>query len=165
MILESNLKTKIIALTLVMCYSTSLLADPVIGGEILPPAEALYVTDPSLLRDLNLGPDNEPVWCYSMLANSILISAADREKEKCQLSIKQEKQRSKTNCDFTIDQLNISMTSLKQRHEEILLLKNNQIEELTQAALSRPNDYSFWWASGGIVVGALVTLSIAVAIK
>ena len=75
-----------------MCYSTSLLADPVIGGEILPPAEALYVTDPSLLRDLNLGPDNEPVWCYSMLANSILISAADREKEKCQLSIKQEKQ-------------------------------------------------------------------------
>jgi len=36
---------------------------------------------------------------------------------------------------------------------EKVSIKDREIEKLTEAALKRPNDYSAWWASGGVVVG------------
>ena len=97
------------------------------------------------------------VWCYSNLANSLIISSADREKEKCNLKLKQELEKSKINYTLEIDQLKIQLESLSKKHEEILAIKNRQIEDLTQAALKRPNDYSIWWATGGVAVGVLAT--------
>ena len=165
MISELNLKNKIISIFLLVCYSTVALADPEINGELIPPGEAMYVTDPLILDKLNLGPDNEPIWCYSNLANSLIISSADREKEKCELKFQQELQRVKINYTFDINQLNVQLDNLNRKHEELLLIKNKQIEDLTQAALKRPNDYSIWWATGGVVVGVLGTLAIILAVK
>ena len=165
MILELNLKNKIITLLLLVCYSTSALADPEINGELIPPGEAMYVTDPSILSELNLGPDNEPVWCYSNLANSLIITAVDRESEKCQLKLSQELEKSQIKSAFETNRLQIQLDSLREKHNKLLSLKNDQIEELTNAALKRPNDYSFWWATGGIAVGILSTLAIVFAVK
>ncbi|OUW01683.1 MAG: hypothetical protein CBD16_05300 [Betaproteobacteria bacterium TMED156] len=163
MILESNLRTKFIIFLILLCYSTSALANPEVNRELIPPGEAMYVTDPSILRQLNLGPDGEPVWCYSNLANSLIITSADREKEKCSLKLNQELERSRINCTFQIDQLKIELESLTKKHDEILIVKNQQIDELTSAALKRPNDYSLWWATGGVVVGVLSTIAIMLA--
>tara|TARA_B100000927_G_scaffold262348_1_gene233180 strand:+ start:1539 stop:2036 length:498 start_codon:yes stop_codon:yes gene_type:complete len=165
MTLELNLKNKIITFLLLVCYSTAAFADPEINGELIPPGEAMYVTDPSVLRQLNLGPDDEPVWCYSNLANSLIISSADREKEKCNLKLKQELERSKINYTLEISQLRVQLESLSKKHEELLVIKNKQIEDLTQAALKRPNDYSFWWATGGVAVGVLATLAVILSVK
>jgi hypothetical protein len=165
MILESNLKTKFIIFLILLCYSSAAMADPEVNGELLPPGEGMYVTDPSILRQLNLGPDEEPIWCYSNLANSLIITSADREREKCDLRLRQELEKSRINYTFEIDQLKIQLESLNKKHDEILLVKNQQIEELTQAALKRPNDYSFWWASGGAVVGVLSTIAIMLAVN
>ena len=165
MILESNLKTKFIIFLILLCYSTTVFADPEVNGELLPSGEATYVTDPSILRQLNLGPDNDPVWCYSNLANSLIITSADREKEKCKLRLTQELERSKINYTFEVDQLKIQLEALNKKHDEILTVKNQQIEELTQAALKRPNDYSFWWATGGVLTGVLSTIAIMFAVN
>ena len=165
MILELNLKNKIISLLLLICYPFVVLADPEVNEALIPPGEAMYVTDPSILNSLNLGPDTEPVWCYSNLANSLIITSAEREREKCRLQMAQEITRIKINHTFEIDQLKISLDSMKDRHEKIVYLKNKQIEDLTNAALVRPNDYSIWWATGGVITGVLTTLSIMFAVK
>ena len=165
MISVSSLKTKFIIFLILTCCSFPAFADPEVNGELIPPGEAMYVTDLSILRELNLGPDHEPIWCYSNLANSLIITSADREKEKCRLKLDQQLQKSKINCDFMVGQLNIELDSLSAKHNKILSLKNKQIEQLTDAALKRPNDYSLWWASGGLVTGVLVTLTIFLAVR
>ena len=155
-----NLKINCSVLLFLICCPLLAYADPEVNGELIPPGEALYVTDTKILKELNLVPDNEPVWCYSNLANSLIISSAQREREKCDLKLKQEALKSKTNCDFLLEQLNISLESLKEKQENLLLLKNKQIDELTSVASSVPNDYSVWWASGGVVLGVVSTLLI-----
>ena len=165
MTLELNLKNKIISVLLLVCYPIVALADPEVNSELLPPGEAMYVTDSSILSKLNLGPADEPVWCYSNLANSLIISSADREKEKCQLKLKQELERAQVNCTFEIDSLTIQLNSLQQKHNKLISLKDQQIEGLTAAALKRPNDYSVWWGAGGLAVGILSTLAIVFAVK
>ena len=165
MILASNLKNKIIAILLLFCYPAIATADPEINEELVPPGEAMYVTDPSILGFLNLGPNDEPVWCYSNLANSLIITSAEREREKCQLRSEQEIKRIQTMYNFEIDQLKIELDSLNEKHAELILIKNEQIEQLTRSALKRPNDYSLWWAGSGVITGALTTLAIMFAVK
>ena len=165
MTLVSNLKTKLTVFILLVCYSTVALADPEVNGELIPPGEAMYITDPEILSRLNLGPDGDPVWCYSNLANSLIVTSADREKEKCELKFNQEIERLKINHTFELDQLNIQLESLTKKHNDILSLKERQIDELTTAALKRPNDYTVWWATGGVAVGVLTTLAIMFAVK
>lgn len=163
--MASNLKNKFIIFTIILCYSVTAFADPVVNGELIPPGEAAYVTDPVILNKLNLGPDDEPVWCYSNLANSLIITSADREKEKCELRLQQSLEKQKALFTLEIDQLNIQLESLNSKHEELIKIKDNQIANLTEAALTQPNDYSVWWASGGVVVGVLSTLAIMFAVK
>lgn len=165
MILELNSKIKLIIYLFLLCHASIAFADPEVNNELIPPGEAMYVTDSEVLNKLNLGPDGEPIWCYSNLANSLIISSADREKEKCQLMLQQQKQLDNVNCNFLLDQLKIEIQSLNTKHEEILGLKNKQIDNLTEAALKTPNDYSLWWASGGVAVGVLTTLAIFFAVS
>lgn len=161
MILESNLKTKLLIIVTLFCYSSLAIATP----ELLPPGEASYVTDPVILNKLNLGPDGEPIWCYSNLANSLIITSADREREKCTLSFEQKIRVLKINHRFEVEQLNIQINSLNKKHNELVLLKDQQIEELSEAAQLRPNDYTIWWATGGVLTGVLTTLAIMFAVK
>ena len=167
MSLELSLKNKFIVLFSLAMFlvTTTAKADPVVAGEILPPASATLVMDPDLIKLIGVGPEDDPVWCYSNDANAILITAAERERERCQLNLQQELLRAKTDCDFIQEQLNLSIESLNNKYKTMESLKDRQIEELTQAALKRPNDYSFWWATGGVTVGVLTTLAIMFAVK
>tara|TARA_B100000927_G_scaffold287175_1_gene279687 strand:+ start:3136 stop:3630 length:495 start_codon:yes stop_codon:yes gene_type:complete len=164
MTLESNLKNKIISL-LLLCFPTVAYADPEINNELIPPGEAMYVTDSSILNQLNLGPDDEPVWCYSNLANSLIISSADREREKCSLQMSQQVEELTARHVFEIDTLNLEIKSLKKTTDEIIYLKDKEIEKLTAAALKRPNDYTLWWATGGFAAGIITTVSIFFLVK
>ena len=165
MTLESNLKTKFIIFLILFFYPTASFADPEINGVLTPPGEAMYVTDVSILKKLNLGPDNEPVWCYSNLANSLIITSAEREREKCKLRLDQQKEKLSAIHNLKINSLNVQLDSLRDKHKQVLQIKNEEIEALTSAALKRPNDYSVWWATGGFATGVLTVLSIFWAIK
>ena len=164
MTLELNLKNKIISL-LFLCFPVIAYADPEINNELVPPGEAMYVTDSSILNQLNLGPDDEPVWCYSNLANSLIISSADREREKCSLQMSQQIEELTARHVFEIDTLNLEIKSLKKTTDEIIYLKDKEIEKLTAAALKRPNDYTLWWATGGFAAGIITTVSIFFLVK
>lgn len=164
MTLELNLKNKIISL-LFLCLPVIAYADPEINNELVPPGEAMYVTDSSILNQLNLGPDDEPVWCYSNLANSLIISSADREREKCSLQMSQQIEELTVRHVFEIDTLNLEIKSLKKTTDEIIYLKDKEIEKLTAAALKRPNDYTLWWATGGFAAGIITTVSIFFLVK
>ena len=162
--MELNLKSKKLVFLAMFFYASASFADPEIGGELLPPGEAMYVTDESVLQKLNLGPVDEPVWCYSSLANSLLITAHDRQKELCALRLSQLERRLTLDFRFEVEQLNIQLSSQAVKHAEVLLIKERQIDDLTAAALKRPNDYSAWWATGGAIVGSAATLVIVFAV-
>ena len=159
---ELNLQTKILVLIniLVLIFSQSAFADPALIRIDLPPASAALVTDPDLVKQIAVGRDEDPVWCYSTDANAILISAPEREREKCKLKLDQQKQRLEALHKLEISTLNIEIESLTNKYNESLLIKDQEIQNLTAAALKRPNDYSFWWASGGFAAGVLTVLSI-----
>ena len=66
---------------------------------------------------------------------------------------------------FEIDTLNLEIKSLKKTTDEIIYLKDKEIEKLTAAALKRPNDYTLWWATGGFAAGIITTVSIFFLVK
>lgn len=140
-------------------------ADPVIAGEILPPASAAFIEDPDLIKKIGVGRDDEPVWCYSNDANAILISSKQREKEKCELKLSQQKQKLEATYKLQLDTLKVELETLTKTHEETIVIKDKEIQELTEAALKRPNDYSMWWATGGFAAGILTVLGIVWASK
>lgn len=122
-----------------------------------------YVTDQSIIESLNLGP--EPVWCYSNNANALLITAPEREREKCTLRLNQEIEKIQARHSFEVDSLKIELDSLRSKHEQLIQVKNREISELTAAALKRPGDYSVWWATGGFATGIVTTLAIIMVFK
>ena len=162
MTLALNLKTKLLWL-LILCTSSISYANPTTNNE--PSPSAVFVTDLEILSKLELDEPGVPVWCYNNLSNSILISSGYTEREKCQLACRQDITRIKVGHSFEIDQLKIQIESLTQEHEEVLKIKNNQIEDLTRAAMEVPNDNSIWWATGGFTVGALGVLAIFFAVN
>ena len=160
--LELNLKTKIATMVVfvLLVKIPMASADPVVAGEILPPASATLITDTELTQAIAIGPPSEPVWCYSNDANAILVSAPQRVREQCELKLEQELQKAKAEFDYFQNQLIISIESLNKKYDTMMRIKNDEIEQLTQAALKRPNDYSLWWASGGVIAGVATTLAI-----
>lgn len=167
MSLESHLSTKVILLTNIIALMVAPIAsaDPVIAGEILPPASAAFIEDPELIKKIGVGREEDPVWCYSHDANAILISAAQREREKCQLKLSQQKEKLQATHKLEIDTLKVELESLIKTHEETIIIKDKEIQDLTEAALKRPNDYSMWWATGGFVAGVATVLGILWATK
>ena len=165
--LELNLLTKIFTLfsILTLMFASPAIADPMIAGEVLPPASAKMIEDPELIRLLAVGREDEPVWCYSNDANAIIISAPTRVEEACRLKSSQELESLKIRHSFEIDTLKIEIRSLRQSSEQTILAKDREIEKLTAAALKRPNDYTVWWATGGFVAGLVTAVSVFFLVK
>lgn len=164
--LESSLKINIISFNiLAFMICSPVYADPVIAGEILPPASATLITEPDLIKRIGVGREEDPVWCYSNDANAILISAPGRERDKCELKLSQQKEKLEASYKLELGALKIELDSKTKEYNKILAIKDKEIQELTEAALKRPNDYSLWWASGGVAVGVLTTLAIMFAVK
>ena len=94
-----------------------------------------------------------------------MITAAERERESCALQLSQEVSRLIAEHKLELGTLSVQLESLTKKHADLMAIKNKEIESLTAAALKRPNDYSLWWASGGVIVGAMTTLAIVFAVN
>ena len=156
-------KAKILLLSLAFLIPSPALSEDVIGEINLPPASFTRIDDAELLRDLGLeGYDS--AWCYDTHANAILITLPARIRAQCDLKIQFELEKQRLSHQLKIDKLNIRIETLIKQHSEINLIKDKEIDSLTQAALKRPNDYSAWWATGGFVAGILTTIGIILAL-
>lgn len=161
-----HLLNKAVVLTLITTLVIPAVAfsDPTIGDTVLPPASFTHIQDYDTL--IRIGLDGAgSAWCYDDHANALLITAAGQAEARCELKLKYEVEKEKAKCQFEIEKLNIRIQSLLEQHKEINLIKNKEIEQLTAAALKRPNDYSTWWATGGVLTGIAATLLIVYVAK
>ena len=139
-------------------------ADPVVAGQVLPPASFTYVENYDTLVKLGLD-GSGGAWCYDNDANAILITAAAHEKAKCELTLQYEKERLKTKYELQIKNLNLRIQTLTTQTEQTLLIKDKEIEKLTQTALEKPNNYWYLFAGGGFLVGVVSTVTIVYLVK
>ena len=163
--LELNLKIKIIAVLLLISTPSISMADPVVAGELLPPGTAIYITDPEILEVIDLDSIHDPVWCYTNQANAMLITAKDREKEKCQLRLQQELEKQKAIFDMRLEVLSAELSASELKFSEVVKIKDEEIRKLEEIATSKPNEYSAWWATGGFVTGLAVTIAAVYALR
>ena len=163
---KKSLASSLLSSFLIFCIVIpgTAFAEPVINDIALPPTSFTRIVDGDLLQKIGMG-GSYAAWCYDDEANAILISAPARERAKCDLKLIYELEKQKVKNQFEIDRLNLRIETLTKQHEEINIIKDKEIERLTQAALKRPNDYSVWWATGGVVLGVLSTVLVVSATK
>lgn len=104
-------------------------------------------------------------WCFDDMAAAKLQAAMEFATKRCDLSIEQAVSEVTARYSLQVQTLNLRIETLKKESDAILQIKDQEIAKLEKAALKRPNDYSLWWASGGVAVGALTTILVALAIK
>ena len=51
-------------------------------------------------------------------------------------------------------------SSLLERHDFLIKIKDDEITRLRDISLERPNDYSSWWLAGGVALGILVSVGV-----
>ena len=94
-----------------------------------------------------------------------LKATIEYAKKNCELSTNIELEKQKADFNLKIDNLQVRYDTLKASSDEIISIKDQEIEELEAAALKRPNDYSYFWFGGGTAVGILTTLAVVYAVK
>ena len=104
-------------------------------------------------------------WCFDDLAFAIMKTTFDTAEETCKLSINKVIEKEQAKYSLKIKNLELRLTTLKEQTDNTILIKNQEIKKLEEAALKRPGDYSIWWAAGGIVTGVLCTLMVVFIVK
>ena len=104
-------------------------------------------------------------WCFDDDAFAIIKAKLEFSESRCQLRLNKSLEETAAKHTLQLGNLETRIENLKEEYESILKIKNKEITELETAALSRPNDYSVWWASGGFVAGALTSILIFMAVS
>ena len=89
-----------------------------------------------------------------------IIAEKENIKSECNLKYEYIRGREKAKCDLLMGNLNVSLDITQKKYESILKIKDEELKRLTEIALENDGDYSHWWAAGGFIVGALVSLGI-----
>ena len=89
-----------------------------------------------------------------MLANKKYL------KEGCELKIDYELSKLQAQHDLVLKSLQISLETTEKKYDSILLIKDEEIKRLNDIALESSGDYSHWWAAGGFIVGAVISVGI-----
>jgi len=89
-----------------------------------------------------------------------IIAEKENMESECKLRYDYIKSREQAKCDLLINNLNISLDITQKKYESIINIKDDEIKRLNEIALENSGDYSHWWAAGGFIVGALVSIGI-----
>ena len=65
-----------------------------------------------------------------------------------------------TNKQLAIDLLQAQNDTLKNTHEQLLVQKEKEIDQLNEIIKDEIDDHSHWWFAGGIVAGVLLSIGI-----
>jgi hypothetical protein len=99
-------------------------------------------------------------WCYDDFANAQIISKLKFADEKCALKLDHELEKERARSNLTISNLKLRIDTLTSQNEQIIKIKDKEINRLTEIVSKTPNDYSLWWASGGFISGIAVSILI-----
>lgn len=82
--------------------------------------------------------------------------------EECRIEMDRELELLRAKLELDLKITNAKLAGSQERLAQILQIKNEEIGRLQQLALDRPNDYTLWWLTGGVVGGIVLTVSIFV---
>ena len=80
-----------------------------------------------------------------------------------ELRLKYELAKERSKLNLIIETQKVTYASLKEKHNTLIDIKDKEIERLTKLA-ENDNDYSVWWATGGVLVGIALTISVVYAV-
>lgn len=98
------------------------------------------------------------------IAAAKLLTNKDYSEKQWELRLKYELAKQAANLNLVIETQKASHLSLQERHSVIMGFKDTEIERLSGIAANQ-SDYSHWWASGGVVVGILLTIGVVYAVN
>ena len=82
--------------------------------------------------------------------------------EECRIEMDRELELLRAKLELDLKITNAKLVGSQERLTQILKIKNEEIGRLQDLALDRPNDYTLWWLTGGVVGGRVLTVSIFV---
>tara|TARA_R110000824_G_scaffold223663_1_gene411391 strand:- start:243 stop:719 length:477 start_codon:yes stop_codon:yes gene_type:complete len=150
--MDWNMLNKTIALVLTFCL-VSLPTIALADEPLLPPAGKI-----TGLRY------KQPAPYSGVLLNSVaaakLLTNKDFSDKQWELRLEYKLAKQSALLNLTIESQKVSHQALEKKHFTLMNIKDDEIERLSKIA-ANTNDYSRWWAVGGVVVGialALVTV-------
>ena len=93
-------------------------------------------------------------WCFNESATARMIGALEFAEKQCEVQVQVALEKQKAVHDLMVGNLNLRINIAKEKHQSVLVIKNEEIQRLSAAALKRPNDYTHWWGIGGFIAGA-----------
>ena len=83
--------------------------------------------------------------------------------EQFDLKLQYELGKQKARLDLTIQSQKASLDALQEKHTALMKLKDDEIKRLSDLAAGK-EDYTTWWAVGGVIVGIGLTIAVVYAV-
>ena len=83
--------------------------------------------------------------------------------DQWQLKLQYELGKQKARLDLTIQSQKASLDALQEKHTTLMKLKDDEIKRLSDLAAGK-EDYTTWWAVGGVIVGIGLTIAVVYAV-
>lgn len=80
--------------------------------------------------------------------------------KKCELDNKYEIDVKKKTIEMMEDMYESERQLSEGKHNELVILKDEEIERLQNIVIDGPNNYNHWWGAGGFVAGVAVSIGI-----
>ena len=80
--------------------------------------------------------------------------------KRFELELKLQKSLLSSEFQLKLGNLQARYDGLKDTHDSLLKIKNEEISRLQELVKKNPNSYSHWWFIGGIVAGCLLSLGV-----
>ncbi len=97
------------------------------------------------------------------IAAARVFSDKKYREEQWELKLQYELGKQKAKLDLTIQSQRASLDSLQEKHTTLMKLKDNEIKRLSDLAAGK-EDYTTWWAVGGVIVGIGLTIAVVYAV-
>jgi len=104
-------------------------------------------------------------YCLSTEAMSIIVADKEQYESRCNLRVQKQKEMLTAKYSLDIGNLQIKINSIQKEYDQILKIKNKELEQLEQIALKKPNNYWYLFTGGGFIVGVLTTVGIVYAVS
>jgi len=101
---------------------------------------------------------------FNPLAAARILTDKNYSDEECKLKIDFYVQKEIARMNLLLNSTKVSMDSMEQKYTAIVKIKDIEIERLSEIALKPNNDYSAWWAAGGVLVGIGLTIAVVYAV-
>jgi len=94
------------------------------------------------------------------IAGAKFIAKSKYCAEELELKIKKEFEVRLTNKQLAVDLLQVQYDTLHKTHDQLLVQKEKEINQLNEIIKDEINDHSHWWFAGGIVLGIVLSIGI-----